>query len=172
MTGRSMSDEQMQERYGWDKEPWVCSHGKRFSSEPTACGRARFAPRRSCIPSPDPKPWLCAMCGQRYSFGETPDACFRLFRPRPWGEFTPDPEFVRTEVNPVLSAFRAYQSAGEWVTIAESVLDWLDYQRLAPSVETESFRAYWAARKISTPSQVAFARLVLTRLRDVMEANK
>lgn len=106
---RSMSDEQMLARYGYDKNPWETVYsGTPF---PVLSRHAEFVagtaynPRPECIPSPDPKPWIDGYSGTEW---------FRLakprhsdeFKPRPWGSFTPDPEFVRPPVNPILSAFR------------------------------------------------------------------
>lgn len=158
---RSMSDEQMQTKYGYDKEQ------RMIDSWPNS-GPPAFPPARpECIPSPDPLPWT-------WGNVETPvgyvrqswsDHWHRGFKPRPWGTFTPDPEFVRPEVNPILSAFREDNSDLEmWDLAFRQFAIFGGYTTwLAPDHAFYSFT-------VATEQQVESARRVLTRLRNVTEA--
>lgn len=147
-----MTDVQRQARYGWDKEPWVSSDGlHRFTER--WIGSESFAPRPECIPSPEPY-WQWPD-GARYV---SPLLESHFYRPRPWGSFTPDPEFVRSEVNPILSGFRDKRH-GPWMSVEsrrQEILDWLEV----------GAQDRWVGRT----EQVESARRVLTKLRDVMEA--
>lgn len=105
---RSMSDEQMLAKYGYDKEPWQnVRNGERFATREAGAGLdLTFAPRPECIPAPDPKPWTTQPWGTGNRFARQSSVTSWHYSPRPWGYFTPDPEFARPDVNPILSAFR------------------------------------------------------------------
>lgn len=99
---RSMSDEQMLAKYGYDKEPWVSWSFKsgdefRLSEEPTN-RPSRFAPRPQCIPSRDHMPWVFNYSGNRYSHIDP-------LLDKDWS-FSPRAEFARPEVNPILTELR------------------------------------------------------------------
>lgn len=148
---RSTSDAYLLEHYGYDKEPWENVNGIRSAIRGSAYGWT-FDPRPSCIPSPDPlswiRPWDYVNPVERKSVRVF---TFQMFKPRRWGEFEPDPNFTRTETNPILSAFR---ESG-----ASDIQEWLDSD------------LEWLAAGC-TPEQVESARRVLTKLRDVLEASK
>lgn len=157
----SMTDAQRQERYGWDKKPYIWPDGSRSDRQPLnrmARMTVEYSPRPSCIPSPDPLPLIGfnakgdvmrAPTGSKRGGSSKP----LDFKPQVWGSFTPDPEFVRTETNPILSAFRdEYRVNGD--VPSHTIALWLG----------TTYPQY-------TPEQVDAARLVLTRLRNVMEAS-
>lgn len=143
---RSMTDEQLLAKYGYDKEPWVAvalsgeALEVRFD-EPERYGyQTRFAPRPECVPSRfDHRftqeefavvadDWRCAFCGVRRE------------------------EHGRIRVNPILSAFRVYSE--RWTTTPLTML--------AKGYEQQVFDI--ASLLNATPDQLEFARAVLTRL--------
>lgn len=150
---RSMSDEQIEAAeiarhgVGFDKQPWDNHAGNRSGIGP-AIGWW-FAPRPECIPSPDPQPWIHVHnCPADQRRTDMPGV-FDVYSPRPWGSFIPDPEFVRSDVNPILSAFR------DEIEPMEARLDrWI--------------LVYLLKDKSAKATDV---RRVLTRLRNVTEAN-
>lgn len=158
---RSMSDEQMQTRYGYDKEPMIGDGLRRTLHKCHENPPCVLAPRPECIPSPDPASWISSVVIIRlsgvlgrhvhYFAGDQ-------FKPRPWGSFTPDPEFVRSEVNPILSWFREL-----WTPRFIGPLTMLGW------ISGDNWR--WSHPEW-TSEQVESARRVLTRLRNVTEAGK
>lgn len=158
---RSMSDAQIEAAevarhgVGFDKEPWWSRQtGNRYANDVPGL-QLIFAPRPECIPSPDPFSWKYRSGDARGSmqFG----GMMRLL-PRAWGTFTPDPEFVRSEVNPILAEFRR---SAPW-NIAEAArieVDWL--RKPGHPVPANA-----------TQAQIDEAVKVLSRLRDVMGAVK
>jgi hypothetical protein len=160
---RSMSNAQIEAaevaRHGvrFDKEPWVIRGTRvRTAIEHFDGKETDYLPRPECIPSPDPLPWQNDFDNTRLPrYPESSDINW-FFVPRPWGTFTPDPEFVRSEVNPILSQFRDRRKKYP----SESILN-AGAIRLAIGHITNA-----------TPEQVESARKVLSRLRDVMEASK
>lgn len=109
---RSLTDLQMQEKYGYDPRPWITDYGR--SSMPI--GERHFDPRPEFIPSRDPLPW-------EYQDGE------RWAAPSPTDEETPEwsprPEFARPPVNRILAELREWRSA-----------DWARPERYAVQVAT------------------------------------
>lgn len=153
---RSMSDEQILAKYGYDKEPWVSLTGNmtppaRFAD---AVEFSEYFPRPECIPSPDPLPFVDTWGHRHADWGWVrihvlDYRLFYAFKPRPWGTFAPDPEFVRSEVNPILSAFRD------------------DHQGFAVKLKNYIWmleRNYLYPVRGYTPEQVVSARVILERL--------
>lgn len=166
---RSMSDKQMLVQYEYDKKPWVNARGERFAtfnegadaSDPfDASGALSLDLRPEYIPSPDPRPWQHKGVGEHFP---TRISIHDKFRPRPWGTFTPDPEFVRSGMNPILSAFRdeqrSYSVMGDEAGQFRDYLYWLDKN----SNGMEIFHA--------TPEQVVSARVILDRLARLQEVS-
>lgn len=158
MTIRSMSDEQMLAKYGYDKEPWEQSDGQRFSYAQVSQGHGypvSLNPRPECIPSRYVA-YLTLGSYSRIWRGialDWDDACDRAGKANPkWNVHTcgTDVENVRPPVNPILAEFRR---SAPW-DVAE-----------AARVEAEWLRA--PAHPVpadATPQQVADARKVLERL--------
>jgi hypothetical protein len=160
---------------GFDKESMDTPLGSMSIGQAERIGlRAVFNPRPECVPSPDPLPFVhdhsetgaspCFINGKRHATEHPYDR----YSPRPWGSFTPDPEFVRSPVNPILAAFRTERD-GPWMS-AENRIGEIDnylYDLTFPKADDSPSVIFNA-----TPEQVVDARKVLTKLRDVMEAGQ
>lgn len=154
----SMSPAQQQERYGWDKRPYVAADGSRWAHHPHTNLVTIYRPRVSEIPGLDPKAWECSIDGfraGRKNFGW----CDMRYRPSPWPVLQAS-GVTRTphEFNPILSAFRERRLVNEAVTVT----GWLKGSVLT--------RVGWDLH--ATLEQVAEARTVLGRLARMMEAGK
>lgn len=161
----SMSPSQMIDRYAardeWDEEPWRHPYSVESRAPFDVHGHWIFAPRESRIPAPDPKPFVDPSMYGRFT------ECLPYiskFRPRPWSVLraagvTREPR----QCNPILSRVReAVEEHGQ--TLEQSVAVTL---RRMPTVER------WAVNGegFYTPTQVAEARVVLSRLQSVIEAS-
>lgn len=161
---RSMSPRQQIDAYalrdGWDETPWV-TDGIRFDHpdlmSPSFYPASIFFPRESRIPAPDPYPWL------RPGADTITDArksvrvfTYQEYRPRPWPELraagvTREPR----EWNPILAAFREHPEPRDIEAFVYGV---------------SRYEENWLT--LSTPAQVAEARIVLSRLQSVIEASR
>lgn len=150
---RSMTDELILAKYGYDKEPWIDPtnpDGQRFATGgEIRFGRTviqrTFAPRPERIPSRDPFPLEWA--GHRYPMALAPQLPDN-------SEFAPRPEFARPPVNPVLSAFRDLADEAPNQPFAPFIANTIaEFERFPDAVDWDG-----------TPDQVEFARKVLTRL--------
>lgn len=94
MNQRSMTDEQMLAKYGYDKHPWLKYPQGTQRDSVALDTNSRFDPRPECIPSRDPFPFI-RRDGQRRPARQWPD-----------DRFDPNPEFARPPVNLILAAFR------------------------------------------------------------------
>jgi hypothetical protein len=147
-----MSDEQIQAQRGCDPEPYrnPLTGYRCTNPNPGREGRWILDARHEFIPAPDPLPMVHqGPWGESIESSRMPiDAdvwAKKFFRPRPWGTFTPDPEFVRSEVNPILSAFRDEHDE------STDIDSWIEF--LAEDWERDA-----------TPEQVVSARVILERL--------
>jgi hypothetical protein len=159
---RSMSDEQMLAKYGYDKEPWVDSNGVRYVEAPFGHDTGEWfelQPRPECIPSRDPLPWqIIAPDLIPYRTDDPSDvpASFII-------TWKPRPEFARPPVNPILAAFR--DSTG-WPDFGAK-LDAIRYALRKPG------KMLWGRQWTeATTQQIADARRVLERLAKITAVTK
>lgn len=197
---RSLSDAQIQAQRGCDPEPWLCQrNGTRSAHAHTDC---ILTPRREFIPAPDPQPFadrnevrwtheygwgvhLTAGNGRTKGwYGDADDwadaieraekACpgfdvhtagpdiqggKKAYAPRPWPVLqAAGVTRAEGDVNPILSAFRVTYGAATPDNRLGIVKSWLE--------------AGAGDRWVGRTEQVADARKVLTKLRDVTEAGK
>jgi hypothetical protein len=143
---RSMSDEQMLAKYGYDKEPWLWPDGSRTHSLFSENGvRATLSPRPKCIPSRDPWPY-------ETNLGTRGDLATAL-RLRVEVRFASRREYRRPEVNPILSAFRDDWGLSIYGNTGLTAV-WI-----AALTKRSAKRDFHA-----TPEQVDSARVILERL--------
>lgn len=140
---RSMSDEQMLVKYGYDKLPYLYPDGHRNDVGGSWARQwPKFIPRPEYIPSRDWAPWI-DFGGDRYEAQENGEF-----------KFDPRPEFVRPRVNIILSKFR--ESDGT----EKEIIDFAKF--LVANLNL--YKQYQVA-----PEQITFAFKVLTRFVNIYD---
>lgn len=183
---RSMSDDQILAKYGHDKQPWIDPlSGSRWAVRSFTFDT--LDPRPECIPSPDPLPWAWgddwgvanrfttfAACDEDHEVNQSSTSDFgdwQSYNPRPWGSFTPDPEFVRSPVNPILSAFRdALRSEHIGQATPRYLRCLADYPASNdPIANVQRVEVDYSSFVTATAEQVDSARVILERLARVID---
>lgn len=144
---RSMTDTQLQAKYGYDEEPYVVDGMRSSTLKTVDMGRAYpvrsgwYNPRPECIPSRDVPGMIDAVRCDDGTWDQV-----ELYE----GAFEDAGDTSRPPVNPILSAYREYVDA------------FADDDRFEARARAEECTVNGSA--IGTTKEVEHARKVLTRL--------